>query len=103
MGMKNPIVPASTARRILRIFANHVEHSLQRADSQRFVILRHNKPVAVLLEENFADKLTETFGASEVEGSAWLASMPVSARDHQSPPATNPFYDAVVFNPATSS
>src|SRR5215472_411426 len=103
MRMENSIVPTAAARGIFRIFANHVQHRLHDAEAQGFVILRHDNHVTALLGADLVDKLTKSFGAREIEGSTWLASVPVSTRDQQSPPATSQLNDAVVLNRATGS
>src|SRR6185312_5428989 len=61
------------------------------------------KHMTALLGTDLLNELTEGFGVSEIEGSTWLASVPISTRDQQSPPATGQCNHTVVLNPATSS
>jgi hypothetical protein len=59
--------------------------------------------MAALLGADLVDKLAKRLGVREIEGSTWLASVPVPTRDQESPPATSQLNDAVVLNPATGS
>src|SRR5262249_17050365 len=59
--------------------------------------------MTALLGPDLVDKLTKGFGVLGIEGSTWVASVPVSTRDQQSPPASSQCNDAVVLNPAAGS
>src|SRR5215471_13843688 len=103
MRMENSIVPTTTAGGIFRIFANHVQRLQEDAEALRFVILRHDNHMTAFVGTDLVDKLRESFGVREIEGSTWLASVPVSTRDQRSPPAISQCNDAVVLNPAPGS